>query len=77
MHMQAAQQNAMHNGQDTADPTTAQSTRAGVFSFYIKMKTLTGSHFTVQARSGMTVLQLKEVNQVCIYACEDAMCMRM
>jgi hypothetical protein len=77
MHMQAAQRYALHNGQDAADPTTAQSTRAGVFSFYIKMKTMTGSHFTVQACSGMTVLQLKEVNQVCNYACEDAMRMRM
>jgi hypothetical protein len=76
-HMQAEQRYALHNGQDTADTSAAQSTPAVASTFSIKMMNLGGGNITVQVHGGMTVFELKEIYEVCSYACQDAMRMHM
>jgi hypothetical protein len=77
IRMQAEQQYALHNGQDAADPSAAQSTPAVASSFPIQLMTVRGGHITVQAHSGMTVRRVKEMYEVCSCACEHALCLRM
>jgi hypothetical protein len=76
LHLQTAQQRVRHNGQDGADPNDTQSNAAEEEVFPVSITNETGCLVTVQVHSGMTVMELKQLYQVCSYACEAVMCIR-
>jgi hypothetical protein len=72
IHLQAVRQNAQHNGQDAGSPPAAQVSGAAEEAFPIQMQEPHWHSTAVKVRSGMTVLELKELFQVCSYACDAA-----
>jgi hypothetical protein len=77
LHMQAERQRAQHNGRDETDPNDAQLNAAEEEAFLVSITSDNGFRATFQVHSRMTIMELKELYQVCSYAYEAAMCMRM
>jgi hypothetical protein len=73
LHMQAVQQKARHNGQDEADLKDEQSNYEEAV-FPLSISTGFWCSVTLLVHSGMTVMELTEMYQVCSHACEAVVC---